>query len=87
MRVDVSYVHRMEGSDVGLVQLPNNSLSLRSPIHHLCLAHLPDSETLLVSGTKAGTVRRYDTRQRKPVSDWKVAKEGGVGCVASGAEQ
>jgi len=32
-------------------------------------------------------MRRFDTRQQKPVSDWKVAREGGVGCVAPGAEQ
>ncbi|KAK8869687.1 hypothetical protein IAR55_000255 [Kwoniella newhampshirensis] len=66
--------------------VPNNSLALRQPIYHLSLAYLPSSSNLLVSGTKMGTVRRFDTRQRKPLSDWKVAKEGGVGCVAPGVE-
>ncbi|RSH94000.1 hypothetical protein EHS25_006653 [Saitozyma podzolica] len=66
--------------------LPNDHLSLRPPIHHLSLAFLPSSPHLLVSGTKSGSVRGYDTRQRKPVSDWRVAKEGGVGCVCPGAE-
>ena len=40
-----------------------------------------------MSGTKSGSVRRYDTRQRKPCSDWKVAREGGIGCVVPGVEQ
>ncbi|WWD16047.1 hypothetical protein CI109_100472 [Kwoniella shandongensis] len=66
--------------------VPNNSLALRQPVYHLALTYLPSSPNLLVSGTKMGTVRRFDTRQRKPVSDWKVAKEGGVGCVAPGVE-
>ncbi|WVR05292.1 hypothetical protein IAU60_002305 [Kwoniella sp. DSM 27419] len=66
--------------------VPQNNLSLRQPIHHLSLTYLPDSPNLLVSGTKAGTVRRFDTRQRKPLSDWKVAKEGGIGCVVPGVE-
>ncbi|GFZ45689.1 hypothetical protein JCM24511_03418 [Saitozyma sp. JCM 24511] len=66
--------------------LPNDHLSLRPPIHHLSLSFLPSAPHLLVSGTKSGSVRRYDTRQRKPVSDWKVAKEGGVGSVCPGAE-
>ena len=69
-------------------KLPNNSLSLRPPIHHLSLAHLPNTDTSLVSGTRSGSVRRYDTRQRKPVSDWILAKEGGIKCVSPGiAEQ
>ncbi|KAK6903060.1 hypothetical protein I203_108321 [Kwoniella mangroviensis CBS 8507] len=66
--------------------VPQNNLSLRQPINHLSLTYLDDSPYLLVSGTKAGTIRRYDTRQRKPLSDWKVAREGGIGCVASGVE-
>ena len=40
-----------------------------------------------MSGTKAGTVRRYDIRQRRPVSDWKLAKEGGIGCVVPASQQ
>ncbi|WVW82947.1 hypothetical protein I302_104962 [Kwoniella bestiolae CBS 10118] len=67
--------------------VPQNNLSLRQPINHLCLTYLNDSPHLLVSGTKAGTIRRFDLRQRKPLSDWKVAREGGIGCVASGVEQ
>ncbi|OCF41463.1 hypothetical protein I317_04764 [Kwoniella heveanensis CBS 569] len=66
--------------------VPQNNLSLRQPIHHLCLTYLNESPHLIVSGTKAGTVRRFDTRQRKPLSDWKVAREGGVGAVAPGVE-
>ncbi|WWC89890.1 uncharacterized protein L201_004819 [Kwoniella dendrophila CBS 6074] len=66
--------------------VPQNNLSLRQPINHLSLTYLNDSPHFLVSGTKAGTIRRYDTRQRKPLSDWKVAREGGIGCVASGID-
>ncbi|WWC60960.1 uncharacterized protein I303_103537 [Kwoniella dejecticola CBS 10117] len=64
--------------------VPQNNLSLRQPINHLCLTYINGSPHHLVSGTKAGTIRRFDTRQRKPLSDWKVAREGGVGCIASG---
>ncbi|OWT41313.1 hypothetical protein C362_00779 [Cryptococcus neoformans Bt1] len=65
--------------------MPNNYLKLRPPVYHLALSWLnsPDS---LVSGTKMGTVRRFDTRQRKPVADWKVAREGGVACLMPGEE-
>ncbi|ORY27216.1 hypothetical protein BCR39DRAFT_539048 [Naematelia encephala] len=66
--------------------MPLTSLSLRPPIHHLALAHLLQGPEHLVSGTKAGTVRRYDTRQRKPVAEWKVAREGGVGSVTPRSE-
>lgn len=59
--------------------MPHNSLQLRQPVHHLSSAFLGPSD--IVTGTKSGSVRRYDTRQRKPVGDWKVAREGGVGCV------
>ncbi|WVQ78400.1 hypothetical protein IAT38_000486 [Cryptococcus sp. DSM 104549] len=65
--------------------VPNNSLQLRPPVYHLAVSYL-DSPDALVSGTKMGTVRRFDTRQRKPVADWKVAREGGVGCVVPGVE-
>jgi hypothetical protein len=68
-------------------QMPITSLRLRPPIHHLCLTHLPGNGTSLVSGTKAGTVRRYDTRQRKPVGEYKIAREGGVGAVAPGRDE
>lgn len=65
--------------------VPHNNLQLRVPIHHLCSTFLTDSNTSIVTGTKAGNVRRYDTRQRKPTGDWKMAREGGVNCVATSA--
>lgn len=66
--------------------MPNNYLKLRPPVHHLALSWL-NSPNALVSGTKMGTVRRFDTRQRKPVADWKVAREGGVACLIPGEEK
>ena len=43
---------------------------------------------MLVTGTRLGTVRRYDTRaQRKPTDDWKVAREGGISTVAPGGSE
>ncbi|ORX40011.1 hypothetical protein BD324DRAFT_648625 [Kockovaella imperatae] len=79
----------VEGEIWRAKNMPNNSLQLRPPVHHLCLAYLPlpsgsesGDSTHLVSGTKAGTLRRYDTRQRKPVSEHKLAREGGIGAIA-----
>lgn len=65
--------------------VPHNNLQLRVPVHHLCSTFLSGSTTDIITGTKGGNVRRYDTRQRKPVGDWKMAREGGVNCVATGA--
>ena len=43
---------------------------------------------MLATGTRLGTVRRYDTRaQRKPTDDWKVAREGGISTVAPGGSE
>lgn len=68
--------------------MPNNSLALRPPNHHLCLTHLALlGPNHLASGTKSGTIRTYDTRQRKPVQEWKAAREGGVGSIAQGASE
>ncbi|KAL1413472.1 hypothetical protein Q8F55_001241 [Vanrija albida] len=67
--------------------VPHNNLQLRQPVHHLASAFLPGSSSDLVTGTKSGNVRRYDTRQRKPTGDWKVAREGGVGAVAPGSAE
>ncbi|GMK59575.1 hypothetical protein CspeluHIS016_0801810 [Cutaneotrichosporon spelunceum] len=62
--------------------VPHNNLQLRVPVHHLCSSYLPRSTTDIVTGTKGGNLRRYDTRQRKPVADWKMAREGGVAALA-----
>lgn len=55
--------------------LPHNSLRLRQPVYHLSSTFLGKPSDLL-TGTKSGHVRRYDTRQRKPVENWAVGKEG-----------
>ncbi|ODN83244.1 hypothetical protein L202_01419 [Cryptococcus amylolentus CBS 6039] len=65
--------------------MPNNYLKLRPPVYHLALSWL-DSPDALVSGTKMGTIRRFDTRQRKPVDDWKVSREGGIASLTTGLE-
>ncbi|KAK4686361.1 ribosome biogenesis protein NSA1, partial [Tremellales sp. Uapishka_1] len=67
--------------------LPNNNLSLRQPVYHLCMSFLNDTSQDIVTGTKAGQVRRYDTRQRKVVSNWKIAREGGIGAVQPGTSE
>lgn len=41
----------------------------------------------LASGTKSGTVRVYSTQQRKPMHEWKIAREGGIGCIAPGLDE
>jgi hypothetical protein len=69
--------------------MPNNNLSVPTPIHHTCIAQLSTSygsasQPGLVSGTKSGHVRRYDTRQRRCVAEWKVGREGGIGQVEVG---
>lgn len=64
--------------------LPHNHLRLRQPIYHLASTFV-DTPSSLLTGTKAGQVRRYDTRQRKPVHNWAVGKEGaGVQGLARG---
>lgn len=64
------------------LQVSHDNLGLRIPVHHLCLTYNPHTTSSLYSGTKSGSVRHYDTRQRKPISDWKMAREGGIGSVA-----
>lgn len=43
--------------------------------------------TLIAAGTKSGHVRKYDTRQRKHVHDWKVAREGGIVTLEAGVNE
>lgn len=66
--------------------LPHNHLRLRQPIYHLASTFL-DTPSSLLTGTKAGQIRRYDTRQRKPVHNWAVGKEAaGVQGLVYGGE-
>ena len=75
--------------------MPNDSLSLRQPVHITSLSHLPSpaqgpSTTHLLAGTNDGHVRRYDTRAaRRPVADWRsIAKAGAIKVIEDGhAEQ
>ncbi|KAJ9106338.1 hypothetical protein QFC21_001484 [Naganishia friedmannii] len=74
--------------------LPNNHLSLQTPIDYLSLCILPQTasesthgSTLLAAGTKSGHIRKYDTRQRKHVADWKVAREGGIVTLEAGLNE
>ena len=62
--------------------MSHDNLGLRVPIHHLCMAFNPHTTSSLYTGTKDGCVRHYDTRQRKPLSNWKMAREGGIGSVS-----
>ncbi|KAJ4488010.1 hypothetical protein J3R30DRAFT_3279714 [Lentinula aciculospora] len=69
----------------------NNNLGLRQPIRITTLCYLSSSSESnhhLLAGTQLGSVRRYDTRSaRKPVSDWKIAKVGGVEALEQGFHQ
>lgn len=73
------------------IQVSNDFLNLRQPVHNTCLAFLPTSPTSkgthhILAGTLIGSIRRYDTRAaKKPVADWKdVGKIGGVKKVQRG---
>jgi len=72
-------------------QVPNDNLGLRQPVHITSLTYLSPSSSHyhLLTGTELGDVRRYDTRARRPVADWKgIGKIGGVKKVEKGfAEQ
>lgn len=71
--------------------MPNDNLGLRQPVHITSLTYLQPSSSHyhLLTGTELGDVRRYDTRARRPVADWKgIGKIGGVKKVEKGfAEQ
>ncbi|KAG6854322.1 hypothetical protein C0991_008217 [Blastosporella zonata] len=59
----------------------NDDLGLRQPLRITSLTYLSPSSAShhLAAGTELGNIRRYDTRAaRRPVSDWKVAKIGGI---------
>ncbi|KAG9099781.1 hypothetical protein FRC06_004851 [Ceratobasidium sp. 370] len=78
-------------------QLPNDSLSLRQPVHITSLAFLrtpalsesqqPDFH--IVTGNKSGAVRRFDTRTaRRPVANWEnIARLGGIKGVECGRNE
>ncbi|KAG8715115.1 hypothetical protein FRC08_010989 [Ceratobasidium sp. 394] len=78
-------------------QLPNDSLSLRQPVHITSLAFLrtaalPESQQPnfhIVTGNKSGAVRRFDTRTaRRPVANWEdIAKTGGIKGVECGRNE
>ncbi|KAJ3761072.1 WD40-repeat-containing domain protein [Lentinula raphanica] len=69
----------------------NDNLGLRQPVRITSLCYLSSSSQSsnhLVTGTQLGSVRRYDTRTaRKPVSDWRTAKVGGVEALEQGFNQ
>lgn len=68
--------------------MPNNHLDLPTPIHHTCITVLsPGAQPRLATGTLSGHVRVYDARQRKAVSEWRVAREGGMGAVEAGGHE
>ena len=75
----------------GKIKVPNDSLSLRQPVHVTSLSYLPSPTqghptTHLIAGTNDGHLRRYDTRAaRRPVADWRsIAKAGAIKVVEDG---
>ena len=74
------------------MQVANDSLSLRQPVHNTCLTYISATSQQLLAGTQRGDVRRYDTRvARKPVAEWKqiVPKGGnsGIGSIEKGLHE
>ncbi|KAJ7156025.1 WD40-repeat-containing domain protein [Mycena crocata] len=69
----------------------NDGLDLRQPVRINSLVYLPTSTSTrhhLVTGTQFGDVRRYDTRARRPVSNWKgIGKMGGVKLLEKGFDE
>ncbi|KAG6878728.1 hypothetical protein C0993_011543 [Termitomyces sp. T159_Od127] len=68
----------------------NDNLGLRQPVRITSLTYLTPSSTShhLAAGTGLGHVRRYDTRaSRRPVSDWKIAKVGGIRSLEQGMSE
>jgi ribosome biogenesis protein NSA1 len=81
-------------------QLPNDFLSLRPEIHHMCMTFLPSSPGSspstthsthhIATGTSSGHVRTYDVRaQRRPVNNWKAhsSSTGGISRISAGRPQ
>ncbi|KAH7340490.1 hypothetical protein B0J17DRAFT_651545 [Rhizoctonia solani] len=77
-------------------QLPNDSLSLRQPVHITSLSFIQNpgltnqqSSFHIVTGNKNGALRRFDTRAaRRPVANWEnIAKTGGIRNVEPGRNE
>ncbi|KEP54412.1 hypothetical protein V565_018140 [Rhizoctonia solani 123E] len=76
-------------------QLPNDSLSLRQPVHITSLSFIKSSGITneqschIITGNKNGALRRFDTRAaRRPVANWEnIAKIGGIRNVEPGRNE
>jgi ribosome biogenesis protein NSA1 len=54
-------------------------------VHNTCLTYTSTTSQQLLAGTQRGDVRRYDTRMRKPVAEWRqIAPKGGIGSIEKG---
>ncbi|KAJ7709956.1 hypothetical protein B0H17DRAFT_905223, partial [Mycena rosella] len=69
--------------------IPNDGLGLRQPVRITSLTYLSSSTRHhLLTGTQFGDVRRYDTRARRPVSNWTgVGKMGGIKVMEKGCAE
>ncbi|KAG6889308.1 hypothetical protein C0995_001964 [Termitomyces sp. Mi166 len=71
-------------------QVQNDNLGLRQPLRITSLTYLAPSSVShhLAAGTGLGNVHRYDTRaSKRPVSDWKIAKVGGIRSIEKGMSE
>ncbi|CAE6520431.1 unnamed protein product [Rhizoctonia solani] len=77
-------------------QLPNDSLSLRQPVHITSLSFVQGSELTgqqssfhIITGNKNGALKRFDTRAaRRPVANWEnIVKIGGIRNVEPGRNE
>ncbi|KAJ7452476.1 hypothetical protein B0H11DRAFT_2161563 [Mycena galericulata] len=68
--------------------IQNDGLGLRQPVRITSLTYLATSTPArhhILTGTQLGEVRRYDTRARRPASNWKdIGKMGGIKKIEKG---
>ncbi|GJJ12158.1 hypothetical protein Clacol_006399 [Clathrus columnatus] len=81
----------LEGEIWRAKNVSNDFLNLRQPVHNTALTFVPlsnnptSSSFHILSGTRLGSVRRYDTRvARKPIADWKDVSRSGIMAIEKG---
>lgn len=84
------YAMVLGANGLDCIQVPNDNLDLRVPVHITSLCYLDRTKsTELMTGTSFGAVRRYDTRaSRRPVADFSdVVKKSSIDRVQRGVSE